>query len=60
MKHPGLLHVYVHLMEMSPYPERALKAGDALRTLVPDAGHLIPGERPEALAQILNDFAGEV
>jgi hypothetical protein len=27
-------------MEMSPYPERALKAGDELRDLVPDAGHL--------------------
>jgi tetratricopeptide (TPR) repeat protein len=40
-RHPGLLHLYVHLMEMSPFPERALKAGDALRTLVPDAGHLI-------------------
>lgn len=41
MRHPGLLHLYVHLMEMSPFPEKALKAGDALRTLVPDAGHLI-------------------
>ena len=41
MTHPGLLHLYVHLMEMSPYPEKALKAGDALRTLVPDAGHLV-------------------
>ena len=41
MRHPGLLHLYVHLMEMSPFPERALKAGDALRTLVPDAGHLV-------------------
>lgn len=41
MQHPGLLHLYVHLMEMSPFPERALKAGDVLRTLVPDAGHLI-------------------
>ncbi len=41
MTHPGLLHLYVHLMEMSPFPEKALKAGDALRTLVPDAGHLI-------------------
>ncbi len=40
-KHPGLLHLYVHLMEMSPFPEKALKAGDALRTLVPDSGHLI-------------------
>lgn len=41
MQHPGLLHLYVHLMEMSPFPEKALKAGDVLRTLVPDAGHLI-------------------
>jgi len=41
MRHPGLLHLYVHLMEMSPFPERALKAGDALRALVPDAGHLV-------------------
>jgi tetratricopeptide (TPR) repeat protein len=39
--HPGLLHLYVHLMEMSPYPERALKAGDVLRTLMPDAGHVV-------------------
>ena len=39
-EHPGLLHMYIHLMEMSPHPERALKAADALRTLVPDAGHL--------------------
>jgi len=38
--HPGLLHLYIHLLEMSPFPERALKAGDALRDLVPDAGHL--------------------
>ncbi len=41
MDHPGLLHLYVHLMEMSPFPEKALKAGDRLRTLVPDAGHLV-------------------
>jgi tetratricopeptide (TPR) repeat protein len=41
MRHPGLLHLYVHLMEMSPTPEEALKAGDVLRTLVPDAGHLV-------------------
>ncbi len=41
MRHPGILHLYVHLMEMSPVPEAAQKAGDALRDLVPDAGHLI-------------------
>lgn len=41
MNHPGVLHMYIHLMEMSPHPERALRASDRLRTLVPDAGHLI-------------------
>ncbi len=39
-KHPGILHMYIHLMEMSPFPERAMQAADWLRGLVPDAGHL--------------------
>jgi hypothetical protein len=39
--HPGLLHLYVHLMEMSPFPQRALRVGDRLREVVPDSGHLI-------------------
>jgi tetratricopeptide (TPR) repeat protein len=39
-QHPGVLHMYIHTMEMSPHPERALRACDALRELVPDAGHL--------------------
>jgi tetratricopeptide (TPR) repeat protein len=39
--HPGLLHMYIHLMEMSPHPEKALNAGDGLSELVPDAGHLL-------------------
>jgi tetratricopeptide (TPR) repeat protein len=38
--HPGVLHMYIHLMEMSPTPEDGLRAGDLLRDLVPDAGHL--------------------
>ena len=38
--HPGVLHMYIHLMEMSPYPERARRAAEHLRGLVPDAGHL--------------------
>ena len=41
MRHPGLLHMYIHLMEMSSTPHKALKAADALRDLVPDAGHLV-------------------
>jgi tetratricopeptide (TPR) repeat protein len=38
--HPGILHMYIHLMEMSPVPEAALQASDRLRNLVPDAGHI--------------------
>ncbi|MFD3838500.1 hypothetical protein ACFWWC_19910 [Streptomyces sp. NPDC058642] len=39
-RHPGVLHLYIHLMEMSPTPETALPVADRLRGLVPDAGHL--------------------
>ena len=38
--HPGILHMYIHVMEMSPVPEKALRASDQLRKLVPDSGHL--------------------
>jgi tetratricopeptide (TPR) repeat protein len=40
LEHPGLLHLYIHLMEMSSQPESVLKVADHLRGLVPDAGHL--------------------
>ncbi|KAL4958324.1 hypothetical protein BDW69DRAFT_154220 [Aspergillus filifer] len=40
LQHPGLLHLYIHLMEMSGAPEKALVVADHLRGLVPDAGHL--------------------
>lgn len=38
--HAGILHLYIHLMEMSGVPESALKASERLQGLVPDAGHL--------------------
>jgi tetratricopeptide (TPR) repeat protein len=41
MNHPGLLHLHVHLMEMSPHPELALVTGDRLREVSPDMGHLV-------------------
>ncbi|OUS36078.1 hypothetical protein A9Q94_10780 [Rhodobacterales bacterium 56_14_T64] len=58
MKHPGLLHIYVHLMEMSPTPEKALKAGDVLRTLVPDAGHLV--HMPSHIDVLCGDYKSVV
>ncbi|MBU8812662.1 tetratricopeptide repeat protein [Mycolicibacterium goodii] len=39
-EHPGVLHLYIHAMEMSTTPQAALPAADLLRDLVPDAGHL--------------------
>ncbi|RKL16358.1 hypothetical protein BFJ72_g15325, partial [Fusarium proliferatum] len=38
--HPGILHMYIHLVEMSQSPERAVIPADHLRNLVPDAGHM--------------------
>jgi tetratricopeptide (TPR) repeat protein len=39
-KHPGALHMYIHLME-SVAPEKAEPAADALLPLMPDAGHMV-------------------
>ncbi len=40
-KHPGANHLYIHAIEASPHPEKAVPAADRLRTLVPAAGHLV-------------------
>ena len=39
--HPGANHLLIHAVEASPTPERALAAANRLRTLVPDASHLV-------------------
>jgi tetratricopeptide (TPR) repeat protein len=39
--HPGANHYYVHTMEASPHPEKALVAADRLRDLVPGVSHLV-------------------
>src|SRR5580658_109081 len=53
--HPGVLHMYIHLMEMSPFPERARPAAERLRGLVPDAGHL--HHMPTHLDVLCGDYA---
>jgi tetratricopeptide (TPR) repeat protein len=40
-KHPGALHLYVHLMEGTSTPEKAERAADTLLTLMPAAGHMV-------------------
>jgi tetratricopeptide (TPR) repeat protein len=39
--HIGANHYYIHAVEASPYPERALPSADRLMHLVPWAGHLV-------------------
>ena len=56
--HPGILHFYIHLMEMSAAPEDALTAGDLLRDLVPDAGHL--RHMPSHLDVLCGDYRSVV
>src|SRR5262249_14436411 len=38
--HPGANHYYVHTLEASPHPDRAVAAAERLRGMMPAAGHL--------------------
>jgi tetratricopeptide (TPR) repeat protein len=40
-QHPGANHYYIHAVEASTRPERALPSAGRLETLVPGAGHLV-------------------
>lgn len=39
--HPLANHLYIHAVEASPNPERAISTADRLGGLVPGAGHLV-------------------
>ncbi len=39
--HIGALHYYIHAIEASPHPEKALAAAKRLESLAPSAGHLV-------------------
>jgi tetratricopeptide (TPR) repeat protein len=39
--HPALCHFYIHSMEMSPQPEKALPAAERLRQRATGPGHLV-------------------
>jgi tetratricopeptide (TPR) repeat protein len=52
--HPGILHFYIHLTEMSTTPERAIPAADKLYGLIPDSGHL--NHMPSHLDILIGDY----
>jgi tetratricopeptide (TPR) repeat protein len=57
-EHPGVLHLYIHTMEMSTTPQDALPAADLLRDLVPDAGHL--RHMPSHIDVLCGDYRSSV
>jgi tetratricopeptide (TPR) repeat protein len=44
-KHPAIVHLQIHALEMSNQPQRGMTSADALATMCPDAGHMnhMPG-----------------
>jgi tetratricopeptide (TPR) repeat protein len=53
-EHPGANHLYIHAVEMSPSPERAIPSAQRLMAVVPDAGHLV--HMPGHIWLILGDW----
>jgi tetratricopeptide (TPR) repeat protein len=40
-KHPGAIHLYIHAVEASTQPQKALPYADRLGALMPGAGHVV-------------------
>jgi tetratricopeptide (TPR) repeat protein len=57
-QHPFVLHLHIHLLEMSERPEAALSSADRLRGLVPDAGHL--QHMPSHLDVLCGDYHSSI
>jgi tetratricopeptide (TPR) repeat protein len=53
--HTGANHYYIHAVEASLRPERALPSADRLRTLAPAAGHLV--HMPAHIYMRVGDYA---
>ncbi len=53
--HVGANHFYIHALEASPYPERALPSAKRLETSVPAAGHLV--HMPAHIYYRVGDYA---
>jgi tetratricopeptide (TPR) repeat protein len=54
--HLGANHYYVHAIEASPHPERALASAYRLKTLAPMSGHLV--HMPAHIYQRTGNYAG--
>jgi tetratricopeptide (TPR) repeat protein len=53
--HVGAIHYYIHAVEASPHPERALPYADRLGRLMPAAGHIV--HMPAHIYERTGDYA---
>lgn len=56
--HIGANHYYIHFIEGTSYPERALPSAKRLETLAPDVGHLL--HMPSHIYMRTGDYRGAV
>ena len=56
--HPALCHFYIHTMEASPNPEKALPAANRLRELLPGSGHLV--HMPSHIDVLVGDYQAAI
>jgi hypothetical protein len=54
--HIGAMHLYIHAVEASPHPERALPDADRIAALAPAAGHLV--HMPAHIYERVGNFNG--
>ena len=40
-EHPGAIHLYIHALDSSVYPEKVIPYADKLAALMPNAGHMV-------------------
>jgi tetratricopeptide (TPR) repeat protein len=52
--HPALCHLYIHTMEASPTPAKALPAANRLRHAMPGLGHLV--HMPSHIDVLVGDY----
>ena len=53
-EHPALCHLYIHTMEASPHPEKALAAANRLANSMPGSGHLV--HMPSHIYVLVGDY----
>jgi tetratricopeptide (TPR) repeat protein len=52
--HPGANHYYIHAIEASPHPEKALPSAERLKAMMPGAGHMV--HMPAHILQLVGRY----